>query len=136
VTREPGATEVGERIRSLLLEPAPGAAGPVSPSPRAEALLYAADRAHHVATVVRPALAAGRIVISDRYIDSSLAYQGAGRTLPVEEVSWLSTWATGGLQPDLVILLDIDPAVGLARVADRGRADRLEAENLRFHERV
>lgn len=136
VTREPGATELGERIRSLLLERSSGDSGAASPSPRAEALLYAADRAHHVATVVRPALAAGRIVISDRYIDSSLAYQGAGRTLPVEEVAWLSAWATGGLQPDLVILLDIDPAVGLARVAGRGRADRLEAENVRFHERV
>jgi dTMP kinase len=81
-------------------------------------------------------LAKGSIVISDRYIDSSLAYQGAGRTLPVEEVSWLSAWATGGLRPDLVVLLDIDPAVGLSRVAGRGDADRLEAEAGPFHERV
>jgi dTMP kinase len=86
--------------------------------------------------VVRPALAKGSIVISDRYIDSSLAYQGAGRTLPVDDVAWLSAWATGGLTPDLVVLLDIDPAVGLARAADRGRADRLESEQLAFHERV
>jgi dTMP kinase len=136
VTREPGATDVGRRIRALLLEPTSGVSGTVTLAPRAEALLYAADRAHHVASVVRPALAEGRIVISDRYVDSSLAYQGAGRTLPVEEVSWLSTWATGGLLPDLVVLLDIDPAVGLARVAGRGRADRLEAENVAFHERV
>jgi len=136
VTREPGATEVGRRIRALLLEPTSGVSGTVTLAPRAEALLYAADRAHHVASVVRPALAEGRIVISDRYVDSSLAYQGAGRTLPVEEVSWLSTWATGGLLPDLVVLLDIDPAVGLARAADRGQADRLEAENVAFHERV
>ena len=130
VTREPGATEVGVRIRSLLLDrqAATGPAGVVL-APRAEALLYAADRAHHVASVVRPALAKGSIVISDRYIDSSLAYQGAGRTLPVDEVSWLSAWATGGLQPDLVVLLDIDPAVGLGRVAGRGAADRLEAES-------
>jgi dTMP kinase len=137
VTREPGATEVGERIRSLLLD-RQSASGPsgVVLAPRAEALLYAADRAHHVASVVRPALANGSIVISDRYIDSSLAYQGAGRTLPVEEVSWLSAWATGGLQPDLVVLLDIDPTVGLDRVADRGAADRLESENATFHERV
>jgi dTMP kinase len=137
VTREPGATEVGARIRSLLLDrqSAGGPAGVVL-TPRAEALLYAADRAHHVASVVRPALANGSIVISDRYIDSSLAYQGAGRTLPVEEVSWLSTWATGGLRPDLVVLLDIDPDVGLARVTDRGATDRLESEANPFHERV
>jgi dTMP kinase len=76
------------------------------------------------------------MVISDRYIDSSLAYQGAGRVLPVDEVSWLSSWATGGLRPDLVVLLDIDPATGLARIAHRGPADRLEAENAPFHERV
>jgi len=81
-------------------------------------------------------LARGAIVISDRYIDSSLAYQGAGRTLPVEEVSWLSAWATGGLRPDLVVLLDIDPTIGLARVAGRGDSDRIEAENVAFHERV
>jgi dTMP kinase len=137
VTREPGATDVGLRIRGLLLDrgASSGPAGIVL-APRAEALLYAADRAHHVATVVRPALTRGAVVISDRYIDSSLAYQGAGRILPVEEVSWLSAWATGGLRPDLVVLLDIDPAVGLGRIADRGTADRLEAENVPFHERV
>ncbi|MFI9641364.1 dTMP kinase [Micromonospora sp. NPDC051925] len=131
VTREPGATVVGERIRSLVLEDAD------APSPRAEALLYAADRAHHVATVVRPALIRGAVVISDRYVDSSLAYQGAGRTLPVEEVSWLSSWATGGLKPDLVVLLDVDPRTGLSRVAARNHGpDRLEAESVAFHERV
>ncbi|WP_109746127.1 dTMP kinase [Salinispora oceanensis] len=133
VTREPGATGVGERIRSLLL----GQPGSDVPSPRAEALLYAADRAHHVATVVRPALLRGAVVASDRYIDSSLAYQGAGRTLPVDEVSWLSSWATGGLKPDLVVLLDIDPSAGLSRVAARsGAPDHLEAESVSFHERV
>ncbi|MFI5839649.1 dTMP kinase [Catenuloplanes sp. NPDC051500] len=130
VTREPGATDIGAEIRNLVLHGSP-------PSPRAEALLYAADRAHHVATVVRPALARGEVVISDRYIDSSLAYQGAGRTLPVEEISWLSSWATGGLKPDLVVLLDVDPQVGLARAVGRGDGtDRLESEALAFHERV
>jgi dTMP kinase len=131
VTREPGATDVGARIRGLVLDPGG------SPSPRAEALLYAADRAHHVATVVRPALAQGAVVISDRYVDSSLAYQGAGRTLPVQEISWLSSWATGGLKPDLVVLLDVDPSVGLGRVDSRGGGiDRLERESRSFHERV
>src|SRR4051794_38123027 len=131
VTREPGATDVGGRIRRLVLDKAE------APAPRAEALLYAADRAHHVATVVRPALARGAIVISDRYVDSSLAYQGAGRTLPVSEISWLSSWATGGLKPDLVVLLDVDPGVGLGRVDSRGQGqDRLESESRQFHERV
>ncbi|TWH67958.1 thymidylate kinase [Micromonospora olivasterospora] len=133
VTREPGATPIGERIRSLLLD----RSGAEAPSPRAEALLYAADRAHHVATVVRPALVRGAVVISDRYVDSSLAYQGAGRTLPVDEVSWLSSWATGGLKPDLVVLLDVDSRTGLSRVAARSAdVDRLEAESVAFHERV
>jgi dTMP kinase len=132
VTREPGATKIGRQIRSLLLEN-----GDEVVTPRTEALLYAADRAHHVASVVRPALARGAVVISDRYVDSSLAYQGAGRTLPVDEISWLSTWATGGLKPDLVVLLDVDPAVGLRRVTRRSNGtDRLESESLDFHERV
>jgi dTMP kinase len=131
VTREPGATTAGERIRTMLLdhdqEPL---------TPRCEALLYAADRAHHVAALVRPALARGEVVISDRYVDSSLAYQGAGRTLPVDEVSWLSSWATGGLKPDLVVLLDVEPHLGLERLGNRGDADRLESESDAFRERV
>jgi dTMP kinase len=135
VTREPGATDVGAAIRGMLLDP--GLRGLSMLTPRAEALLYAADRAHHVTTVVRPALERGSIVISDRYVDSSLAYQGAGRTLPVAELARLSEWATDGLKPDLVVLLDIDPAIGLARAYGRGDgADRLESEELAFHDRV
>jgi dTMP kinase len=140
VTREPGATPVGERIRKLLLDTHAGDKSPLAATalaPRAEALLYAADRAHHVTSVVRPALERGDVVISDRYIDSSLAYQGAGRTLGTEDVAWLSKWATDGLKPDLTVLLDIDPRIGLDRVTDRGNGhDRLESEAISFHDRV
>jgi dTMP kinase len=128
VTREPGATAAGARIRELLLDPGSRL------SPRAEAMLYAADRAQHVAEVVRPALERGAVVVTDRYVDSSLAYQGAGRALERDEVKRLSTWATGGLKPDLVVLLDVDPAVGLRRAGDA--PDRIEAESLDFHQRV
>src|SRR5207302_8615667 len=117
LTLEPGATEVGGQIRSLLLSGGP--LGVAAVAPRSEALLHAADRAHHVATVVRPALERGAVVISERYVDSALAYLEAGRTLPVNEVAWLSGWATGGLKPDLVVLLDLDPAEGLRRAAHR-----------------
>lgn len=127
-TREPGATPMGAAIRSLLLDPATGTL-----DDRTEALLYASDRAEHVATVVRPALLRGDVVISDRYVDSSLAYQGAGRTLPVGEVAALSEWATGGLVPDLTLVLDLDPESGLSRFAG---ADRLEGESIDFHRRV
>jgi len=129
-TVEPGGTPLGARLRAVLLDP-----GTVVP-PRAEALLYAADRADHVASTVRPALQRGAIVLTDRYVDSSVAYQGAGRSLPAAEVAKLSDWATGGLQADLTVLLDLDPAVGLARAAGRSTADRLEAESLPFHQRV
>ncbi len=130
LTREPGATPSGARIRELLLDPASGL------SPRAEALLYAADRAQHVATVLEPALRRGAVVLCDRYVDSSLAYQGAGRELARDEVERLSKWATAGLRPDLVLLLDVDPAVGLRRARDTGAPDRIEAESLAFHGRV
>ncbi len=128
-THEPGATKVGMRLRALLLDTAH-----TGLTPRAETMMYAADRAEHVATLIRPALERGTIVVTDRYVDSSLAYQGAGRTLPVSEIASLNEWATGGLKPDLTILMDLPPAVGLSRRARS--ADRLEAEPADFHERV
>jgi dTMP kinase len=130
VTREPGATPAGERIRALLLDPASEL------SPRAEALLYAADRAQHVDAVVVPGLARGAVVVTDRYVDSSLAYQGAGRALALGEVANVSRWATQGVRPDLVVLLDVDPRVGLARARRVGSPDRIEAESLAFHDNV
>jgi len=128
-TREPGGTALGAEIRSLVLHGDHVA-------PRAEALLYAADRAHHVATVVRPALERGDVVVQDRYLDSSVAYQGAGRVLDPEEVRALSTWATEGLLPDLTILLDLDPATARDRRGGRAAEDRLESERDDFHDRV
>ncbi len=131
-THEPGATDFGVRIRGILLDSADG-----SLTPRAEALLFAADRAHHVDTVIRPALDRGDVVITDRYVDSSLAYQGAGRSLSVDDVRRLSRWATNGLKPDLTVLLDIDPERGLERARSAGRGhDRVERESLEFHRRV
>jgi dTMP kinase len=138
VTFEPGATEVGRRLRSVLLDHPEAIEGgdgtaPAHLSPRAEALLFAADRAEHVATVVRPALELGHVVITDRYLDSSVAYQGAGRDLAGLEVARLSRWATDGLQPHLTVLLDVPAEAGLARV---DAPDRLESEPRDFHERV
>ncbi len=130
-TREPGGTEVGVEVREIVLHHR----GDIAP--RAEALLYAADRAHHVATVVRPALERGDVVIQDRYIDSSVAYQGAGRVLDPDAVRGLSEWATEGLRPDLTILLDLDAATARSRLDEaRTRYDRLEAEASEFHDRV
>ncbi|WP_166866462.1 MULTISPECIES: dTMP kinase [unclassified Salinibacterium] len=130
-SREPGGTELGLELREIILH----RRGYIAP--RAEALLYAADRAHNIATVVRPAIERGDIVIQDRYLDSSVAYQGAGRVLDGTEVRDLSLWATEGLLPDLTILLDVDVAVGRARLDEaRGRYDRLEAEAADFHTRV
>ncbi|MGZ4509499.1 MAG: dTMP kinase [Blastococcus sp.] len=130
-TFEPGATVSGGAIRSIVLDRAHTAM-----SARSEALLYAADRAQHVHDVLRPALDAGEVVITDRFIDSSLAYQGAGRTIPLDDVRMLSRWATEGLQPDLTVLLDLPPEVGLARARGRAAADRMESESLEFHQRV
>ena len=130
-TREPGGTEVGVLVRDIVLHHR----GEVSP--RAEALLYAADRAHHVATVVRPALERGDVVIQDRYLDSSVAYQGAGRDIDPAEIRQLSLWATGGLLPDVTVLLDLDHDTARERLdADDKPFDRLEAERAEFHDRV
>ena len=132
-THEPGATVVGKAIRTLLLETDERI------TPRSEALLFAADRAQHVQTEIRPKLAAGYHVLCDRYVDSSIAYQGAGRTLSSEEIAQLSHWATEGLVPDLTVLLDVDPELGLARAGIRSwmtGPDRLEREQPAFHERV
>ncbi len=127
-TREPGGTPAAEAIRAVLLDPAN-----TGLDDRAEALLFAAARGDHAARVIRPALAAGEIVISDRYLDSSVAYQGVARDLGAERVADLSLWATGGLLPDLTVVLDVDPALGLARVVG---PDRLESEPVEWHERV
>ncbi len=128
-TLEPGDTEVGRQLRKILLGHQTGTI-----DPRTEALLYAADRAEHVASVVGPALDRGAVCITDRYIDSSIAYQGAGRVLEPDDIERISMWATGDLLPDLTIVLDIDPEVGLTRFSSP--ADRLEAEPLAFHQRV
>ena len=128
VTREPGGTPAGERVRALLLDPA------VELHPRAEALLFAAARAELVEEVIRPALERGAVVLCDRYLDSSLAYQGGARGLGVGPVTEVNRFATGGILPDLVVLLDLDPADGLARRA--GDRDRIEAQDLDFHRRV
>ncbi|UBU13306.1 dTMP kinase [Nonomuraea gerenzanensis] len=128
-TREPGSTKVGMRLRAILLDAAERGL-----SARSEALLYAADRAEHVEKVIRPALYRGSIVITDRYVDSSLAYQGAGRALDAGDVSKINAWATGGLVPHLTVLIDTPPEVGLTRLG--GAADRIESEPMDFHERV
>ncbi len=130
-TREPGGTDLGLELREIVLH----SRGHIAP--RAEALLYAADRAHHIATVVRPALERGAVVLQDRYIDSSVAYQGAGRVLDPSEVRDVSMWATENLVPDVTVLLDLDPTIGRERLdAANKRFDRLEAEALEFHTRV
>jgi dTMP kinase len=129
LTREPGGTELGVKIRQILLANETGHI-----APRSEALLYAADRAHHVYSVIKPALDAGTIVITDRYIDSSIAYQGAGRVLAPAEVARISRWATESLVPTLTFILDVPADIGIKRAGSN--LDRLESEPLAFHERV
>ncbi|WP_024285807.1 dTMP kinase [Cellulomonas sp. KRMCY2] len=126
-TREPGGTVLGSALRDAVLHGD-------HVSARTEALLYATDRAHHVDTVVRPALARGAVVLTDRYLDSSVAYQGNGRDLGADEVERLSLWATEGLLPQLTVLLDLDPSVGLTRLT--GAPDRLERAGSDFHART
>ncbi len=127
-TREPGGTPAGEAIRTILLSNENAGL-----TDRAEALLFAAARGEHAAQVIRPALAAGTVVVCDRYLDSSVAYQGYGRELGAEYVRGLSMWATRDLVPDLTVLLDVDPAIGLSRVTS---PDRLESEPIAYHQRV
>lgn len=128
LTFEPGDTPVGQQLRQIVLDPATGEL-----SDRTEALLYAADKAEHIDTVVAPALAQGRVVITDRYVDSTLAYQGAGRALVPDELEYVARWATGDLRPHVTVLLDLEPAAGLSRLAGR---DRIEGESVEFHQRV
>lgn len=128
LTFEPGDTPVGQQLRQIVLDPATGEL-----SDRTEALLYAADKAEHIDTVIAPALAQGRVVITDRYVDSTLAYQGAGRALVPDELEYVARWATGDLRPHVTVLLDLEPAAGLSRLAGR---DRIEGESVEFHQRV
>ena len=127
-TREPGGTPAGEAIRAVVLDPQHA-----DLDVRAEALLFAAARAEHARKVIRPGLAAGAIVVCDRYVDSSAAYQGVARGLGADVITEISMWATSGLRADLTVLLDVDPERGLARVSD---PNRLEAEPLTFHDQV
>jgi dTMP kinase len=129
VTREPGGTELGEKLRAMLLDPTTG-----SVEARTEALLFAASRSQHVQSVIRPALAEGKIVVCDRYIDSSLAYQGWARGLGEQDVLTLNVWATQGLFPDLVVLLHVEPELGLLRSTEA--PDRMEMESGDFHAKV
>jgi dTMP kinase len=128
LTFEPGDTPVGRDLRRIVLSPETGEL-----SDRTEVLLYAADKAEHVDTVVQPALDRGEVVVTDRYVDSTLAYQGAGRTLPVEEVERVARWATHDLRPHLTVVLDLEPEHGLGRFEGR---DRIEGESVEFHQRV
>ena len=133
VTREPGGSVIAEKIRKIILDP-----NNSKMAAKTEALLYAASRSQHMTEVIIPALKAGKLVVSDRFVDSSLAYQGAGRNLGIKEIKQINDFATSGIEPNLTIFLDIDPAVGLARIQKQrpNGEDRLEQEKLAFHKRV
>lgn len=128
VTRQPGGTRIGAKLRQILLDP-----GHQELHARTEALVYAADKAQHVEEVIRPALQRGEVVLCDRYVDSMIAYQGAGRVLDFAEVERVADWATSGLVADLTVLLDVDPGQAVARIR---RQDRLEAAGMEFHRRA
>ena len=128
LTREPGGTEIGKKLRHFLLDNTLEEL-----SLKTEALLFAADRAEHMGTVIKPSLASNKVVITDRYVDSFIAYENGGRQLHSDDVLRLARWATDALVPDLTILLDVAPRVGLAR---RGELDRMESQPIDFHERV
>lgn len=128
LTFEPGDTPVGKEMRRIVLSPETGVL-----AHKTEVLLYAADKAEHVETLVQPALDRGEVVITDRYVDSTLAYQGAGRALDIDEVEEVARWATGDLRPHLTVVLDLEPETGLGRFESR---DRIEGESLEFHQRV
>ncbi|MDO5493363.1 MAG: dTMP kinase [Nesterenkonia sp.] len=131
-TREPGGTDIGERIRSLVLDHGQGEV-----DPRTEALLFAASRAAHVTQRILPALESGAVVLCDRFVDSSIAYQGVGRGLGADDVARVNAWATQGLRPDLTVLLDVDHEVSAARRTSRGgAADRMESADAAFHRRL
>lgn len=130
-TREPGGTRISEKIRDIILDKENTEMFPVT-----EALLYAASRAQHVHEVIEPCIRSGKVVICDRYVDSSIVYQGIGRDLGVDAVYMINNIATQGIMPDLTILFDIDPEVALSRKIDDGEADRLELEKLEFHKKV
>lgn len=131
VTREPGGTPLAEALRGLLLDPATGGISPLS-----ELMMYAAARAQHVDAVIRPALDRGGVVLCDRFCDSTLAYQGGGRGICMDEIRTLNALATGGLAPDLTLLFDLPVETGLARSGRRGAPDRIEGEPADFHRRV
>ena len=131
VTGEPGGTPFGAKLRRILLDPGTGRL-----NPKSEAFLYEAARVEHLDKVILPALKSGTWVLCSRFSDSTLAYQGAARGLPISELSGLDRWATGGLKPDLTLILDLAPGLGLKRVRGRGKADRFEAEGLVFQKKV